>query len=88
MGVGEDPALVNAIGKLDTKHFAKLVEDLETLRLSRGELLSARGDALQGQFRRRAFDATLVGAADVDADLEGAQVLADERWVDGHDVQR
>ena len=28
----EDPTLVNAIGKLDTKHFARLVQDLETIR--------------------------------------------------------
>ena len=44
-----DPALVNAIGKLDPKHFDKLVEDLETLRLSRGELLSARGEPLDAE---------------------------------------
>ena len=40
----EDPALVNAIGRLDTRHFAKLVDHLETLRLTRGELLAARSD--------------------------------------------
>jgi GTPase SAR1 family protein len=44
-----DPALVNAIGKLDTKHFAKLVEELETLRLSRGELLAAHGEPLDAE---------------------------------------
>ncbi|MEM9492835.1 MAG: DUF87 domain-containing protein, partial [Myxococcota bacterium] len=37
----EDPALINAIGRLDTKHFGKLVEHLATLRLNSGELLSS-----------------------------------------------
>ena len=42
----EDPALVNAVGRLDTKHFRKLVDHLETLRLSKGDLLSARAERL------------------------------------------
>jgi hypothetical protein len=42
----QDPGLVNAVGRLDLKHFDKLVDDLETLRLSRGELLSAQGEPL------------------------------------------
>lgn len=42
----EDPALINAIGRLDTKHFGKLVDQLETLRLSRGELLSSDAERL------------------------------------------
>jgi hypothetical protein len=42
----QDPALVNAIGKLDTKHFAKLVQDLETIRHSRGDLLAAAGEPM------------------------------------------
>lgn len=42
----QDPGLVNAIGRLDLKHFDKLVDDLETLRLSRGELLNAAGEPL------------------------------------------
>jgi GTPase SAR1 family protein len=37
----EDPALVSAIGRLDTRQFSKLVEHLTTLQLSRGELLGA-----------------------------------------------
>jgi Predicted ATPase len=45
----QDPALVNAIGRLDTKHFSKLVEHLETLRLNRSELLSSQGDVLDPQ---------------------------------------
>ncbi|MCA1686556.1 MAG: DUF853 family protein, partial [Planctomycetia bacterium] len=44
-----DPALVNAIGKLDTKLFARLVQDLETVRHSRGELLSARGEPMDAE---------------------------------------
>lgn len=42
----EDPALVNAVGRLGTKHFSRLVDHLETLRLSRGELLSTSADRL------------------------------------------
>jgi energy-coupling factor transporter ATP-binding protein EcfA2 len=42
----EDPSLVNAVGRLDTKHFGKLVDHLETLRLTKGELLSNRAELL------------------------------------------
>ena len=42
----EDPALVNAVGRLDTRCFSKLVDHLETLRLSRGELLEADAERL------------------------------------------
>ncbi|MEM7157088.1 MAG: DUF87 domain-containing protein [Myxococcota bacterium] len=42
----EDPALVNAVGRLPLRHFSKLVDHLETLRLSRGELLSSDAERL------------------------------------------
>jgi hypothetical protein len=42
----QDPGLVGAVGRLDLKLFDKLVNDLETLRLSRGELLAAEGEPL------------------------------------------
>jgi hypothetical protein len=45
----EDPGLVNAIGRLDTRQFKKLVQDLEILRLSKGEFLSSRGEALEAE---------------------------------------
>jgi len=41
-----DPTLLNAIGKLEPKLSDKLVEGLETLRLSRGDLLAAEGEPL------------------------------------------
>jgi energy-coupling factor transporter ATP-binding protein EcfA2 len=41
-----DSRLVNAIGKLDNKHFKKIVQGLETLRLTRGELLSSTAERL------------------------------------------
>lgn len=44
----EDPALVDAIGKLDTKHFKALVEHLETLRL-RFETLLKGGETLNAE---------------------------------------
>jgi energy-coupling factor transporter ATP-binding protein EcfA2 len=44
----EDPALVDAIGKLDTKHFRALVEHLETLRL-RFETLLKGGETLNAE---------------------------------------
>lgn len=42
----QDPALVAAIGRLDAKHFSKLVEDLTVLQINRGELLAASGEHL------------------------------------------
>jgi hypothetical protein len=42
----QDPGLVGAVGRLDLKLFNKLVNDLETLRLSQGELLAAEGEPL------------------------------------------
>ena len=42
----KDPGLVNAVGRLDPKLFEKLVQDLETLRLSKGDFLSAQGEPL------------------------------------------
>jgi hypothetical protein len=44
--VDQDPALVNAIGHLETKLFKKLVQDLETLKLTTSDLLSAGGERL------------------------------------------
>ena len=44
-----DPALVNAIGRLDTRHFDRLVQDLETIRHSRGDLLSAEGEPMDAE---------------------------------------
>lgn len=42
----EDPALVAAIGRLDTKLFNKLVQDLETLNLTATQLFATSGEAL------------------------------------------
>ncbi len=48
--IGEkDAGLISQIGYLDTKNMDKLVQDLEVLRLSRGELLSARGEPLDAE---------------------------------------
>ena len=44
-----DPTLVNAIGKLDTKLFDRLVQDLETIRHARGDLLSAEGEPMDAE---------------------------------------
>jgi Helicase HerA, central domain len=44
-----DPTLVNAIGRLDTKLFDRLVQDLETIRHSRGDLLSAEGEPMDAE---------------------------------------
>ncbi|HEX4337175.1 MAG TPA: DUF87 domain-containing protein [Polyangiaceae bacterium] len=41
-----DPDLVSAVGKLDTKHFRALVENLETLRLRYEHVLRGEGDRL------------------------------------------
>jgi len=58
----EDPALVNAIGRLDPKHFTRLVDHLETLRLSKGELLSSQAEALD--------PATLLGLGRDDGNVQ------------------
>lgn len=42
----EDPTLVNAVGRLDIKHFGRLVDHLETLRLSKGEILASQAERL------------------------------------------
>ncbi|WP_309897616.1 AAA family ATPase [Archangium sp.] len=42
----KDPRLVSAVGRLDTKLFDKLVQDLETLRLNSSDLLGSGGEKL------------------------------------------
>ncbi|SFM77796.1 protein of unknown function DUF87 [Nitrosomonas nitrosa] len=42
----EDPRLLNAIGKLETKLFKKLVQDLQTLALGHGNLFAQSGELL------------------------------------------
>jgi hypothetical protein len=42
----EDPDLVAAVGKLDTRHFHALVENIETLRLRYDHLLKQEGEKL------------------------------------------
>jgi len=56
----QDPSLLNAVGKLDVKLFAKLVNDLETLRLGKGRLLESDAERLNiemllglGAFQRK-----------------------------------
>lgn len=42
----EDPALVTAVGRLDTKLFRQLVQDAETLKLTTTQLFSTAGEPL------------------------------------------
>jgi Cdc6-like AAA superfamily ATPase len=42
----EDPALVSAVGKLDTKLFRQLVQDAETLKITTTQLFSSTGEPL------------------------------------------
>jgi hypothetical protein len=42
----KDAGLVDEVGRLDLKHFERLVQDLETLRLNHGDLLQATGESL------------------------------------------
>jgi ABC-type oligopeptide transport system ATPase subunit len=44
-----DPALINAVGLLDTKLFDTLVQHLETQRLNRSHLLAAHGERLEAE---------------------------------------
>ena len=45
----EDPALVVALGRLDTKLFHDLVQDLETLKLSATDLVAPAGERLDAE---------------------------------------
>src|SRR5262249_38169862 len=45
----EDPALVNALGRLDTRLFKDLVQDLEVLKLSSADLLSKTEEQLDAE---------------------------------------
>ncbi|MEZ4308699.1 MAG: helicase HerA-like domain-containing protein [Polyangiaceae bacterium] len=45
----EDPALVSALGRLDTRLFKDLVHDLEVLKLSSATLLSGAGEELDAE---------------------------------------
>ncbi|WP_437950751.1 helicase HerA-like domain-containing protein [Sorangium sp. So ce296] len=42
----EDPALVSAVGKLDTKLFRQIVQDAETLKITTTQLFSSSGEPL------------------------------------------
>jgi hypothetical protein len=42
----EDPALVSAVGKLDTKLFRQIVQDVETLKITTTHLFSTAGEPL------------------------------------------
>jgi energy-coupling factor transporter ATP-binding protein EcfA2 len=42
----EDPALVSAVGKLDTKLFRQIVQDAETLKLTTAQLFAPAGEPL------------------------------------------
>lgn len=42
----ENPALVNAIGKLDTKHFGHVADHLEMFRINQGEFIEGVGETL------------------------------------------
>ncbi|WP_434042299.1 MULTISPECIES: helicase HerA domain-containing protein [Sorangium] len=44
-----DPLLVNALGRLDTKLFKDLVQDLQTLKLSASDLLSSTSEKLDAE---------------------------------------
>ena len=44
-----DPALVNAIGKLDSKHFKDIVQRLQTLKLMRGRLFQEDAEPLSAE---------------------------------------
>lgn len=45
----EDPALIQAVGVLDTRHFDRLVQNLQTLQIMDGDLLAAYPDRLDAR---------------------------------------
>ncbi|HWB09727.1 MAG TPA: AAA family ATPase [Pirellulales bacterium] len=89
-----DPSLVNAIGKLDTKHFRKIVQNLETLRLTRGELFATTAERLDfdrllrsnsnGKTRLTLVSTKFLGDT-TDVQFWIAQFLNElRRWIGGH----
>jgi len=90
----KDPALVNVVGRLDTKQFERLVQDLETLRLSRGDFLAAQGEpldpdellglgrhALPGKTRLSVISTKFIGATQ-DVQFWVSQLLVEMgRWI-------
>ena len=69
-----DPALVNAVGRLDTKLYKALVQDLETLRLSRSNLLNAGPETLQAE--------TLFGGKGARLSIISTKFLGDNATID------
>ncbi|HEV3341895.1 MAG TPA: helicase HerA-like domain-containing protein [Pirellulales bacterium] len=89
-----DPSLVNAIGKLDTKHFNKIVQNLETLRLTRGELFAVAAERLdfdrllkpgnRGKVSLTVVSTKFLGET-ADVQFWIAQFLNElRRWTSGH----
>jgi energy-coupling factor transporter ATP-binding protein EcfA2 len=89
-----DPSLINAIGKLDTKHFKKIVQNLETLRLTRGELFAATAERLDferlltptaADKTRLTIVSTKFLGETIDVQFWIAQFLNElRRWTSGH----
>ncbi len=90
----EDPGLVNLIGRLDTRLFKRLVNDLETLRINKADLLQGQGERLDveallgvGRFERQgktrlSIISTRFLADPRDAEFWVAQLLiAVGRWI-------
>lgn len=90
----EDPGLVNLIGRLDTRLFKRLVNDLETLRINKADLLQGKGERLDveallgvGRFERQgktrlSIISTRFLADPRDAEFWVAQLLiAVGRWI-------
>lgn len=88
----QDPALLSAVGGYEKKHYAKLAEDLLTLKLRNGKLLAAGGDRLDvddllgrrvpvpGRTRLTIVNTQFLGS-DAAADFYVAQLLiALDRW--------
>jgi len=88
-----DPSLVNAIGKLDTKHFKAIVQKLETVRLTRGELFASSAEPLDfnrllaaegGRTRLTIISTKFLGDT-ADVQFWVAQFLNElRRWTSGH----
>ncbi|MGH7135754.1 MAG: ATP-binding protein, partial [Pirellulales bacterium] len=88
----EDPALVNAIGRLDTRLFKAIVQSLETLRLTRGHLFDPTTERLDidrlfaaGNRTPLTIISTKFLGETLDVQFWVAQFLNElRRWSNGH----
>ena len=93
-----DPALVAAVGRLETRHFRDVVSDLETLRLSGSKLFEAAPERLdvasmfspgrEGRTRLTIISTQFFGDSSATLFWVAQLLLAVNRWTSKHPAPR